>query len=189
MPRDDDRRRSHRGGGGRGGRRDDEDDEEVEESGIQAQLPTRLQLGVLVGTGVSVCGPASFQLPVRSRSRPAASTALVLTLVADFTSSTCPVTSAYLSYARIDFSIMENVTVQQQSYEEGLSFELPPQMMFLAACATAAFGVCALAAGARAAGAGTENGALYFMIEGWSPQVRAWPTTSLRWCSPSAPAL
>ena len=113
----------------------------------------------------------------------------MLTLVADFTSSTCPVTSAYLSYARIDFSIMENVTVQQQSYEEGLSFELPAQMMFLAACATAAFGVCALAAGARAAGAGTENGALYFMIEGWSPQVRAWPTTSLRWCSPSAPAL
>ena len=93
----------------------------------------------------------------------------MLTLVADFTSSTCPVTSAYLSYARIDFSIMENVTVQQQSYEEGLSFELPAQMMFLAACATAAFGVCALAAGARAAGAGTENGALYFMIEGWSP--------------------
>mmetsp|Transcript_7611 Transcript_7611/g.22599 ORF Transcript_7611/g.22599 Transcript_7611/m.22599 type:complete len:407 (-) Transcript_7611:201-1421(-) len=127
MPRDDDRRRRHGGGGGRGGRRDDEDDEEVEESGIQAQLPTRLQLGVLVGT------------------------ALVLTLVADFTSSTCPVTSAYLSYARIDFSIMENVTVQQQSYEEGLSFELPEQMMFLAACATAAFGVCALAAGARVA--------------------------------------
>ncbi|EOD39360.1 hypothetical protein EMIHUDRAFT_454433 [Emiliania huxleyi CCMP1516] len=46
---------------------------------------------------------------------------------------------------------MENVTVQQQSYEEGLSFELPAQMMFLAACAMAAFGVCALAAGARVA--------------------------------------
>ena len=60
MPRDDDRRRRHGGGGGRGGRRDDEDDEEVEESGIQAQLPTRLQLGVLVGTGVSVCRARIF---------------------------------------------------------------------------------------------------------------------------------
>ena len=65
MPRDDDRRRRHGGGGGRGGRRDDEDDEEVEESGIQAQLPTRLQLGVLVGTGVSVCllGPHLSSCP------------------------------------------------------------------------------------------------------------------------------
>ena len=107
-------------------------------------------------------GPASLQLPVRSRSRPAASAALVLTLVADFTSSTCPVTSAYLSYARIDFSMMENVTMQQQSYEERLSFKLPAQLMFLMACFTAAFGVCALAAGARA-GAGTENVALYFI--------------------------